>query len=242
MIGLSFGGGRQTTALLVLAIQGEVPKPDVIAFADTGWEYPETYDYIARHIRPLLSNNGLSLQVVKGREKGFDNLYDWYWHYRNIPGLWMRSCTDKYKVRPIMRLYKSLGVGEEWIGFSFDEQGRAARKMARPKNRFQVSFPLIENKITVTDCEYIIDKFGLPLPPKSSCIFCPYQRPWRVQQLYKRHPNLFERVALLEDRALDRKPGFYILGNRPWRSWANIQLGLFGEDWNYGCQDGYCFR
>ena len=153
----------------------------------------------------------------------------------------MGSCRDQFKIRPIHKLYKELGVKTEWIGFSANEQGRALKKR-RFKNPWEITFPLIEQGVTTADCEWVITHYPLPMPQRSSCIFCPYQHPSRVRLLYERHPDLFEKVGLLEDRALSRKSGWYLYHDKPWRTWGVTQLHLLGDDWNYGCQDGYCFR
>ena len=45
---LSFGGGVQTTSVLLM------DQYDEIIFADTGNEMPETYDYMKRYIAPYV--------------------------------------------------------------------------------------------------------------------------------------------------------------------------------------------
>ena len=42
---LSHGGGRQTVAMGVLAVKGEIEKPSMIIMADTGREATSTWDY-----------------------------------------------------------------------------------------------------------------------------------------------------------------------------------------------------
>ncbi len=44
----SCGAGVQSTTILLLAIAGKLPKPDVAIFADTGWEPKAVYDQVAR--------------------------------------------------------------------------------------------------------------------------------------------------------------------------------------------------
>ena len=43
---LSYGGGVNSTAIIALALLGEVEMPDYIVFSDTGAEWPHTYKYI----------------------------------------------------------------------------------------------------------------------------------------------------------------------------------------------------
>lgn len=231
--------------MVVLILKGELPKPDLIAFADTGGEWPETYDFTARYIRPALDQAGIRFEQVSAATPLVPSLYDMLWRQWQIPEVVRRWCTDKWKIRPLKRLFKAAEITEEWIGFSLDEQGRAARSMENRRGKpWGVCFPLIDERISAADCEWLIGKFGWPVPLKSACIFCAFQHPWRARLLFERHPDLFEKVAKLEDRWLERRGNveWRIIGNTPWREFAHIQLNLFGGDWNYGCQDGYCFR
>jgi len=234
MIALSFGAGIQTTAIMVLCANGELPKPDFVVFADTGCEWPETYDYLARHAKPFMEKLGLNFQQVS---KG--NLYDFYWRYKSIPMPMDRACTDRFKIQPLKHFYKEFGVTEEWIGFSLDEQGRAVRKRERPLIA-NTKFPLIDLRIARSDCPSIIKEAGLPIPPKSACYFCSFSHPTKISRLAHLHPDLFEKVAALEDRASQRGMVRTIMA-RPWRELATPQP-MLTDDWDYGCGDGYCMR
>ena len=239
-LALSFGGGVQTTALLVMAVRGEVERPDLVAFADTGCEWPETYDYISRYIKPLVEKAEIEFVTVKHPSK---TLLEYYWHYRAIPMPQSRACTHNFKISPISKLYGQRGIQKEWVGFSAEEGGRASRKKPIRKG-VKADFPLITLGLTRADCAAEIARFGLPEPLKSSCVCCPFQHPSRIALLSQRHPDLFEQVGKLEDRSLSRlgKVPYYIAGDRPWRTWARAEQLGFGGDWAYGCADGYCFR
>ncbi|MEL6558370.1 MAG: hypothetical protein AAFQ94_09310 [Bacteroidota bacterium] len=54
-----------------------------------------------------------------------------------------------------------------------------------------------------SDCNKFIKSLGLPIPPKSSCTFCPYQRNSEWQDLKLNHPDEFEKVALLDEAIRD---------------------------------------
>ena len=47
MIFLSLGGGVQSSVMLMLAIRGEIARPDHVLFADTGWDGERTLDHVA---------------------------------------------------------------------------------------------------------------------------------------------------------------------------------------------------
>jgi hypothetical protein len=48
LVALSLGAGVQSTTLLLLAVDGHLPKPDVAIFADTGWEPAAVYAQVDR--------------------------------------------------------------------------------------------------------------------------------------------------------------------------------------------------
>ena len=235
-IALSFGGGIQTVALVVLCLKDELPMPEKVIFADTGAEWPETYDYIARFIQPAIGDRFLVIKAPEG-------LYEHLLSRRLIPSPVRRQCTREAKLRPIYRALKELNIKHQWIGFSADEQGRAWRKLnSRYALTVKTSFPLIELGLTRADCEFEIQRYGWPLPRRSACYFCCFQHPNQVRRLFLEHPELFAQAEALENAALERAPGYFIMGNHPWRYWAVEQHNLFGDDFLYGCQDGLCFR
>ncbi len=55
MIVMSYGGGKQTVAMVTLVLEGKLPKPDLIVFADTSREVKTTWDYLEQVVQPALS-------------------------------------------------------------------------------------------------------------------------------------------------------------------------------------------
>jgi hypothetical protein len=85
----------------------------------------------------------------------------------------MRTCTQRFKVSPIRKFLRSIGVtkGIMWLGISTDE---AERMKTSDVKWLQNSFPLIDNNISREDCENYLKKLGLAAV-KSACVFCPYR-------------------------------------------------------------------
>jgi hypothetical protein len=44
---LSLGAGVQSTTLLLMSLDGTLPKVDCAIFADTGWEPARVYEHLA---------------------------------------------------------------------------------------------------------------------------------------------------------------------------------------------------
>ena len=79
------------------------------------------------------------------------------------------------KVRELVGLSGKRSPGrpvvEQWIGISLDEIVR----MKMSFEPWQVNrWPLIELGMTRRDCLRWLERHGYPMPPKSSCIGCPY--------------------------------------------------------------------
>jgi hypothetical protein len=191
----SFGGGVNSTAMLMgMWERGE--KPDLILFADTGGEQPETYQHVedfsgwcVRHGFPA---------IVTVREERF-TLEEECLSANTLPSIvmGMRSCSDKFKIRPQERYLKSLGIREhtKLIGFDAGEAHRVA--VDRPWNRYL----LIEWEWHREECIQCIERNGFDAPPKSSCFFCPEMEEWEIIKLGQQHPELLLRALAMEKNA-----------------------------------------
>jgi hypothetical protein len=184
---LSWGLGLQSTALLEMSLSGDygLPKLDAAIFADTGYEHEyshEIYDFYA----PRAIKAGI--KVVKIGDQ--DILADQYKHV-DLPlfilgtdRMIKRKCTRDYKIRPIQRQIRDLlGVKRRgrlsanlvtlWLGITVDEIERA--KLSRVAY-ISHEFPLLDIDFKRGDCADYLKAKNLPVPKKSSCKFCPFQK------------------------------------------------------------------
>lgn len=67
--------------------------------------------------------------------------------------------------------------------------------------RFQVWFPLHDHDLDRDDCEALIVGAGLPLPPKSSCTFCPANTMAEWKALRIEEPDRFEEAVAISRNA-----------------------------------------
>lgn len=183
---ISLGAGVQSTTLALMAAHGEIsPMPDYAIFADTGDEPEAVYD----HLNWLSSSNVLPFPVVNVTEgKLSEELFNGN-DLARVPffvgkgGISNRQCTRNFKIRPVRRqIRKLLGVSprgyvapasvSQWIGISTDEAMRVKPSgAAYIENRH----PLIELRMSRGDCIQWLHRHGYQIPPKSACIYCPYQ-------------------------------------------------------------------
>ena len=94
----------------------------------------------------------------------------------------------------------------QYVGFSMDEPGRAARARGRFNQRgwTDVSFPLIEDGMTRQDCINYLEQRVPHNVPRSACVYCPYKsnREWLA---LKRAGGADWQRALAIDKALRTK-------------------------------------
>jgi len=195
---LSYGGGVNSTALVILMVNAGWAGP--IVFADTGCEWPETYDYLEYFTREWLAPRGLEITVLGAEARksaGGDErtLIEFCEARRIFPMLWRRWCTRGWKADVINHWAKERGLETQMLGIAADEAHRSIQHVR----------PLVTAGLTRNNCVGLIYAEGLSIPPKSSCYLCPLQQKhaWRV--LYDKHPALFERVARLEESATERR-------------------------------------
>ena len=193
---LSFGGGVNTVALMVILVQNQSPL-DCAVFADTGGETPETYASV-EVARQYLSDHNVPLHVVKARPRRTD-LYDTAFRRQVIPSVQWRWCTRDFKVNPIHKFYAALGAPiNQYMGIAYDE----IHRMKDSRQDYITNlYPLIDLRMRRQDCIDVIAQAGLPVPEKSGCFFCPFNSTDRWKQLLDHHPTLFEKAIELEEHS-----------------------------------------
>lgn len=191
---LSFGGGVNSVALMVLLLRERLPL-DGAVFADTGGEVPETYTYL-EVAKDHLRRHGVSLTVVSKRGR---TLYETAWERRVFPSAIWRWSTRDHKVTPILHHYRSLGGHvNQYLAIAWDEIERM--KDSRVDYVTNV-YPLVDRRMTRADCVALIQDAGLPTPPRSACYFCPFNSAERWLWLYENHPDLYAKAMALEEHS-----------------------------------------
>lgn len=192
---LSYGGGVNSTALMILLVKRKLPL-DYIIFADTGSERPETYYYL-KHAKAYAERHDIPFKIVQVRNG--DSLYDRCKRRKVIPSKTWRWCTRDLKIRPIYAFYRSLHSQIfQYVGIDYDEVHRMKdNRVGYVKN----VYPLIDYRIGRQQCIEIIKDARLPVPIKSGCYFCPFRNNEDWANLYNDHPELYKKAMLLEERS-----------------------------------------
>ncbi|MHC4395643.1 MAG: phosphoadenosine phosphosulfate reductase domain-containing protein [Planctomycetota bacterium] len=236
---ISYGGGVNSTAMTLLLLKQQKPI-DYILFADTGEEKPETYQFVEVFDQYLKDKHSLSITIVKPMVDGKpQTLSEYCQKHVILPSFHWRFCTDKFKIRPIRSFLKLVFERSEasvasksesfveYIGFDTGEWERI--KKSRWRDTTYV-YPLIDEDIHRIDCECIIRQHGLPIPPKSSCYFCPFTKPQELAELQEKHPDLIAKMQELEEYVNNpaistRKKPFRFFNQYTIQQWIDIGLG-----------------
>tara|TARA_Y100000004_G_scaffold178314_1_gene220782 strand:- start:72 stop:884 length:813 start_codon:yes stop_codon:yes gene_type:complete len=260
---LSYGGGINSTALLLEWVkQGK--QLDLVIFADTGSEMPETYEFIDKYVKPFCKKHNLPFEtafytasnrvagVKEGRwqENERVSIYDYYDYQKAVPSVRQRSCTDKFKVEPIEKYIKKKWGDKKYplrlIGIDAGESHRA-RYIIDPltgekeKLYEHNEYPLIDWGWDRNACLARIEEEGWSNPGKSGCFFCPFQKKKSWADLLKNKPDLFDMSMRLESQG-KRFPEFQLMQVKPKRlDWfkkameSQTSLMDFDEDPNIPC-------
>jgi hypothetical protein len=263
---ISYGGGIQSTALVLLAIEGRIDF-EVALFANVGddSEHPGTLTWVRDVMQPYAKERGFPIheldrvrrdgttETLMGRltKEGSRSLPIPVRMSNGAPGT--RSCTADFKIAVVGKWLKANGADKNdpatvAIGISTDEIQRVGNKKVMPYET--IVYPLIDLGWNRSRCtEYIRQMMGA-IPPKSSCFFCPFHRPLTWAEMRRDEPDLFDKSADLEDllnrrrKLLGKDPVWLTRFNRPLREAigeAQDMLPEFatGPDIDT-CDEGYC--
>jgi hypothetical protein len=227
-------------------------RPDLILFADTGGERPETYAFIL-HFNKWLSQNGMPEAVTVRKGGRQETLEENCLRLNMLPSkaYGYSSCSHKYKIEaqdkyvnnwePARKAWASGNKVTKLIGYDADEHHRAK---IPEDDKYIYQYPLVEQDIGREQCKQIITGAGLCLPSKSACFFCPSSKKHEIRQLAREHPELMKRALALEDNALANLTSVKGLGRKfAWRDVLNeaepeSEKNETTEEMPCGCYDG----
>lgn len=262
----SSGAGKQSMAALILSAKGEIDFP-IHLFANVGAdsENPATLAYVESVIKPYAASHGIRFvelhKVMKGGArdgKRVSVLQDTLWvlertgkvtipmrmHQTGSPGA--RSCTNNFKIRVISQWLRRNGASRKrpavvGLGISTDEAERYRKDSGEAVQTLE--YPLLDLRLSRDDCVRLIEAEGLPVPPKSSCWFCPFASPADWLRVAQSEPETFARAAQFEAtvneaRAIrDMEPLWLTRVRRPL---AEV-VALAADDGEFdACESGYC--
>ncbi|MFE5630628.1 phosphoadenosine phosphosulfate reductase [Streptomyces sp. NPDC056543] len=259
----SFGGGWQSMAALALAARGELDyRTFLMANVGNDSENPGTIRYYEEHAAPFAARHGLDLylldrhtktgevETIRQRIMGSNGSRQTIPVYLSNGKPGSRVCTVEFKIQVTGAWLQAHGATPDnpatvGMGITLDEIGRANPNKAMPYERLE--YPLLMLGIRRADCPRIIREAGLPMPPKSSCDFCPIRKLPEWQAMHEQEPERYARACEVEDTInghLGRKgkPPVYLTPyGRPLSQLFKhgTQLPLIDDD-AAACSNGWC--
>jgi hypothetical protein len=228
---------------LNLAIDGYIPKPDVIMFGDTHSEPREVYDAIEDD-KKLAAAEGIPFFVVTAgdlktppnnqiRTPLFTLTHE---NGKAKRGQLLRTCTDVHKIKPIRRKLRELGAGSAtvWIGISTDE---IERMKPSPVKWVTHDWPLIDLRMSRKACLEYLEEKGIHAT-RSACVFCPFKGSSEWARLSGAD---LEQAIAYDESIRDKRPGFKCFVHRA-RVPLREALGLPADSTIMDACDGNCWN
>ena len=234
---VSLSGGKDSTAMTLMMVERGM-QIDCVLCADTGMEFPEMYDHLEKLDAFLYRERGIHITYLK-HPKGFEylmfddpkqkaaaienrtrlgiSLYGNGW-----PGIQARWCTGMLKTHLITKEVNRLKKERNalyYVGIAADEEKRVKNEQ----------YPLVEWGVTEAEAlhycyDHGFDWGGLyEIYHRCSCWCCPFQRIDELRKLRTHHPELWQRLILMDNRAREQ------FGAGP--------LGQFKENWSVQALD-----
>ena len=224
---MSLGAGIQSTAMLLMEIEGLLPKSEGAIFADTKWEPAQVYTHLKK-LQAYAKKNDYDIHVISKvdlREKTVQNVLEV--GFMTIPffvldlenpekkGMRHRICTREAKIDPInSKVRELLGYKpkqrvkhqvEMRLGITTDEASRMATNRV---TWITNAYPLIDLGYSRQDCEkYLIDK-GWDVP-RSARVICPYKSNQEWLQLKQDCPENFREAVEIDEFIRNHNSGRY---------------------------------
>lgn len=214
---VAYGMGVDSTAMLV-GLRERGIRPDLILFADTGSEKPETYAYLPTINAWLRSVGFPEVEVVRyvpqrPRNGFYDSLHTNCLVNETLPSLafgygkcslkWKREPQDK-RVRAWEPAREAWAAGLKVVkAIGYDNgpaDARRAKDAPETDDEYRFWYPLREWGWDRRECERQIRAAGLPVPMKSACFMCPSSKPEEIDWLMANHPELVETIVEMERR------------------------------------------
>ena len=218
---LSLGWGVQSWTLAAMIAMGEIEPVDLAIHSDTTYEMSGTYAH-AEKWTPWLEEHGVKVVTVRPESLDGDNatmvdrfggvmLPAFTTQADGTAGQIRRQCTGKWKIQPIRRYLRTIlpsrprpGAVQLVTGISWDE---ATRVRDSEVAYIEHDYPLIDARIKRTDCVLWLENHGLDIPPKSSCVFCPYQSKNKWKELKRQGGQDWDKAVEVDLYIRDKRAG-----------------------------------
>ena len=252
---ISLGLGIQSTAMYLMSSLGHIERADYAIFADPDAELPDTYNLWSKIKLWKQKNNGIPL--IKKKKSLYNDIIKAYKNNTRVAkipahtssgGIMLRQCTGEYKIqiviKEVRRLHKlkkhqRMKPTEMWLGISLDEIQRM--KESQLYNVIY-KYPLIDKRLTRSDCISFLEQNNFFNVKKSSCTFCPYHNNKAWKEIKQNYPKEWSKAIKL-DKVIRNSKQFGIKDELFLHtSLKPLDKAYLQEDQEelFMCEEGYC--
>lgn len=211
----SFSGGKDSTCMVLEKIR-RGDKTDEVVYFDTGWEFPQMIDHVAK-VRKIVESNGIKFTVLHP-QKSFD-----YYRFecpvrvgkpnehKGYSWCGTKGCRwgTTFKLQTIDSYFKNEPDHIQCVGIAVDEVERLEKERKGNKR-----FPLAEWGFTEADCLQYCYNLGLDWGglyeklDRVSCKFCGLKNLKELRNMYDFMPDVWNEL-----REYQRKTDIPYRGN-----------------------------
>ena len=245
---ISLGAGKQSTYMLLTALEGAYngpysSRPDFAIFSDTGCEPDYVYSYVEwlkDYVKTKYNFDIITVTAGNIVNDTIAYIEGKASRVAQLPlrlegdGLVMRQCTNDYKIAPLRRYLQKIRDKRDvilWIGISLDE---CERVKSSNVGYIQNYYPLVEERVTISEIVHWFKKNGIKQTGKSACLISPFHSDQYWKRFKKQFPAEFEKACEFDDLIRDypklRKKAFLSKHLKPLREINfDYQPSLFPE-------------
>jgi hypothetical protein len=253
---LSLGWGVQSWTLAAMAALGEIEPIDFAVHADTTHEASGTYAHATKWT-PWLEERGVKVVTVQPeRADAVENAYSgsvqipaFTLSSKGSLGQVRRQCTNRWKIQPIRKYLRTVLPSRPEPGISWDE---ALRIRDSDVKYVTHEYPLVDRRIRRTDCTAWLTAHDLDVPPKSSCVFCPYHNRVAWQELKRVGGDDWDHAVMVDEAIRDKRSKaanlqlFIHPFRKPLAEAISIPEDVGAKQLMFGdgdptCDSGFCF-
>jgi 3'-phosphoadenosine 5'-phosphosulfate sulfotransferase (PAPS reductase)/FAD synthetase len=211
-----FSCGDASAVAAKLAVEKYGSRCEVLYCDTFAYEHPDN----RRFFSDVENWIGRKISVLKSEE--YRDIFDVFERTRWLVGVGGARCTTELK-KNVRRAYQRADDSQVF-GFTADEKHRAKQFQNNSPEVF-AEFPLIEAKISKTDCHRIIREAGIEIPAmyrlgykNNNCIGCVKGQSGYWNKIRRDFPEAFDRMAKIErslNAAICKKEGS--INGKRWR-------------------------
>lgn len=173
--------------------------PVEIVYTDPGFEHEDNY----RFLEDCAKWFGQEIKILKSKD--YRDIYDVFEKTRFLVGPGGARCTTELK-KKVRQQFERVWADIQVFGFDITEQSRAER-FRQNNPEVYLETPLIDAGFTKKDCFQALRRAGIELPAmyklgykNNNCIGCVKGQAGYWNKIRKDFPNVFNRMAEMEER------------------------------------------